>query len=277
MARKGSEPRIAVFCRCGAQWFGRFIASAESNIDTHRERCGEPVPIQTYELLGHKVIWPGHWTDDERADVRSAQLAACTNGKVDQMRKLLAAIVVVGVCAACDIRLDTNGAPTSPTAPGPTNITNTNTNTSTNNNDRSDTTPTPSPPSTPGDGTSALPLPTYGEGVVRSVADRNPGLVANSCQDTAGDPAWGFLDLVVRTLRAQDQRWGYLCKDAACLTFGRDVITYRATSADTGIWIVDVIGNHCPGPNDSPATVRYGVLPFETVRRWSATRKAGVF
>jgi len=281
MARgKANDPRIAAFCRCGAQWFGRQVHTAILNIESHRSNCGDPIPAQPYELLGHKIVWPHDWTDAERATVRSESLAACITtdkGNGNQMRKLLAAILCVGVCAACDIRLDTAGTPTAPTPAGGVTITNTNTNTSVNNNDRSDTTPTPSTPSTPGDGTSALPLPTYGEGVVRGVADANPGLLANSCQDTAGDPAWGFLDLVIRTLRAQDQRWGYLCKDAACLTFGRDVITYRATAAETGIWIVDVIGNHCPGPNDSPAMVRYGVLPFETVRRWSATRKAGVF
>lgn len=194
--------------------------------------------------------------------------------------RLLLAIVVAVVSVACDLHI-TNPAPviaTGTTTPA-TTITNTNTNTSTNTNDRADTTPTPTTPGagTPGDGSAALPLPTYGESVVRGVADQNPSLLANSCQTTSGESAWQFLDLVVRTLRAQDQRWGYLCKDQSCLTFGRDVITYRATAAETGIWIVDVIGNHCPGPTDSPAMVRYGVLPFETVRRWSATRKAGVF
>jgi hypothetical protein len=195
------------------------------------------------------------------------------------MPRLLAALAGVVLVTGCDIRFDNSG-PT-PTAPTPTpavTITNTNTNTSTNNNDRSDTDPVPLPTGTPpGTGNAVLPLPTYGEMVTRDLAAANPALVANSCQDTAGESAWEFLDLVIRTLRAQDQRWGYLCKDANCLTFGRDVLTYRATSADTGIWIVDVIQNHCPGPSDSPASVRWGVLPFETVRKWAATRKAGVF
>lgn len=170
---------------------------------------------------------------------------------------------------ACDIRLDLADSPASPT--GPT-ITNTNTNTSTNNNDRSDTTPTATPaPSSP-TGDAALPLPSYGEAVTRDVAAANPALLANSCQEKTGESAWQFLDLLVGTLRARDSRWGYLCKDANCLTFGRDVITYKATAADTGIWIVDVIGNHCPLPNEV-ATIRWGVLPFETARRWSASRK----
>ena len=193
--------------------------------------------------------------------------------------RLLLPIACVLVLAACDFRI-TNPTPTpaTPTAPGGVSITNTNTNTSTNNNDRSDTAPTPSTPGLPGDGTGgAISLPAYGETVVNDVAASNPGLLANSCQEKTGESAWQFLDLVIRTLRAQaqDQRWGYLCKDAACRTFGRDVIAYRATATDVGIWIVDIIGNHCPGPNDSPATVRYGVLPFETVRKWAASR-AGV-
>jgi hypothetical protein len=176
---------------------------------------------------------------------------------------------------ACDVRFDMTPAasPTAPTAP--TTITNTNTNTSTNNNDRSDTEPTTTP--TPnGTGGQAVPLPSYGEQVTRGVAAQNPALLANSCQETAGESAWQFLDLLIRTLRAQDQRWGYLCKDANCLTFARDVIAYKATAAETGIWIVDVIGNHCPGPGET-AAIRYGVLPFETSRRWAAARKAGVF
>jgi len=193
--------------------------------------------------------------------------------------RLLLAIVSVGALVACDLQI-TNPAPVvaaGPTAPsGATTITNTNTNTSTNNNDRSDTAPVPTTPGTPGDGTGtqALPLPSYGETVTRAVAASNPDLLRNSCQDTSGESAWGFLDTVIRNLRAQasDLRWGYLCKDASCSVFARDIVAYRATANETGIWIVDVIGGHCPGPTDGPPAVRWGVLPFETVRKWSASR-----
>ena len=116
-----------------------------------------------------------------------------------------------------------------------------------------------------------MPLPTYAEGVTREVAAANPTLLANSCQETFGESAWQFLDLLIRTLRAHDVRFGYLCKDANCLSFGQDVITYKATTGDTGIWIVDVIENHCPGPSDT-VRVRWGVLPYDVTRRWSATR-----
>ena len=190
--------------------------------------------------------------------------------------RFLISVLVVATCMGCE-RITYYTAPT-PAVTTTTTNTNTNTNTTTTTvvADRADT----DPPAAPGPGNgngSPLPLPTYGESVTRDIAAANPGLLANSCQDVSGDRAWEFLDLVIRTLRSQDQRWGYLCKDAGCLTFARDVVAYKAGSTDTGIWIVDVIGNHCPGPNDSPPQVRWGVLPFETVRRWAGARLAGVF
>jgi len=190
------------------------------------------------------------------------------------MRYLIACLVAC-TCAGCE-RITYLTAPT-PTITTTNTNTNTNTNTTTTTVDRTDTDPPAAPGSGNGNGAATLPLPTYGESVTRDIAAANPGLLANSCQDVSGDRAWEFLDLVIRTLRSQDQRWGYLCKDAACLTFARDVVAYKAGSTDTGIWIVDVIGNHCPGPGDSPPQVRWGVLPFETVRRWAGARLAGVF
>ena len=214
-----------------------------------------------------KLAGAHDWKHDQGDMTKAVRMKRTT---IARLAVILAAVIL----AACDINLDVD-SPTAPAAPGGgTTITNTNTNT--NNIDRSDTTPaTTTPPNEPPIG-AALPLPSYGEQVTRAVAEQNPSLLRNSCQDTDGDPAWRFLDLLIRTLRAQDQRWGYLCKDASCLTFGRDVITYRATNADTGIWIVDVIRNHCPGPNDT-VQFRYGILPFETGRRWAPTRTAGVF
>ena len=155
--------------------------------------------------------------------------------------------------------------------------TNTNTNTTTTTVDKSDTEATPAPPGgtvpPPAPG-GVLPLPAYGESVTLQLGAANATLVQKSCQTTDGAQAWAFMDLLIAGLRAAqgDSRWGYLCKDASCSTFGRDVVAYKAGSSDSGIWIVDVLGNHCPGPGDSPTQVRWGVLPFETVRRWSATR-----
>jgi len=182
---------------------------------------------------------------------------------------LLLALTSLG----CDIQL-TMPSPVVQAPTGPGNVTVTNTTTVTV--DRSDTeaTPTPSgsgsPPSPPIGG--ALPLPAYGEGVARDYAAAHPSQVTHSCQLTDGEAAWAFLDGLIGVLSQRDARWGYLCKDANCLTQARDVVAYRASAGDTGIWIVDVLGNHCSNAGDSPTMVRWGVLPFETVRRWVGHR-----
>jgi hypothetical protein len=190
-------------------------------------------------------------------------------------RPALALFACALLAAACEFRITDPTPVVTPPASSPPSISisNTNTNTSTNNNDRSDTDPGPVPPAGGGGSDAPVPLPTYGEAVTRDVADRNPALLANSCEITSGASAWAFLDLVVRSLREArgDSRWGYLCKDASCSKVGADVVAYRASTGDVGIWIVDVIGNHCPGPADTVA-VRWGVLPFETVRRWIGVR-----
>jgi len=162
-------------------------------------------------------------------------------------------------------------------SPSPPSISVTSSNTNTNQQSQtdktgSDTTPTaptaPTDPTLPG---AVIPLPTYGETVVRQLAAANPSLLANSCQETFGEVAWRFLDLVIATLQLQDQRWGYLCKDDACSKIARDIVAYRASAGVTGIWIVDVIGNHCPAPGDI-VTATWQVLPFETVRKWTGHR-----
>jgi hypothetical protein len=185
-------------------------------------------------------------------------------------------LILVAAClvAGCDITLTTPSPVVTAGTTAPGNITITNTNTNTAQTDRSDTeaTPTPggtTPPPSPG---GALPLPSYGEGVARDYAAAHPAQVTHSCQLTDGDAAWAFLDGLISVLSQRDARWGYLCKDANCLTQARDVVAYRASTGDTGIWLVDVLGSHCPGPGDSPTQVRWGVLPFETVRRWVGHR-----
>ena len=188
------------------------------------------------------------------------------------MRQLLALALCL-VALGCELNITQPSAGAAP-APDGSAITITSTNNNTNNNDRSDTA---APASGPGGGSGgepgvALPLPAYGEGVTREVAANNPGLLANSCQLTTGESAWQFLDLVIGTLRARDPRWGYLCKDGTCQTIARDIVAYRASAGTTGIHIVDVIGNHCPGPADPPPAVRWGVLPFETSRPWTGAR-----
>jgi len=189
------------------------------------------------------------------------------------LSRTLVFLAACGVLAGCDLHI-TNPAPvtTTPTAPGAITITNTNTNTA--STDRSDTDPVTTP--TGGGGTptpsgSGLPLPSYGESVAREIATQFPGELAASCEITHGPSAWAWLDRLVRTLQARDARWGYLCKDAGCTKVAADVVAYKAGSGDLGIWIVDVIGNHCPNPGDV-VQVRWGVLPFETVRRWIGVR-----
>jgi hypothetical protein len=186
------------------------------------------------------------------------------------MRRLrLLSLLLAFTSLGCDIAL-TMPSPVvqAPTAPGNVTVTNTTTVTV----DRSDTEATPTPSSPPASSSGALPLPGYGEGVARDYAAAHPAQVTHSCQLTDGEAAWAFLDGLIGVLQARDARWGYLCKDANCLTQARDVVAYRASAGDTGIWIVDVLGNHCPGPADSPTMFRWGVLPFETARRWIGHR-----
>ena len=185
------------------------------------------------------------------------------------MRLLILLLALTGL--GCDITLTTpSPVVTTPTAPGNVTVTNTTTVTV----DRSDTEATPAPSSgTPSPPTAGvLPLPSYGEGVAREYAAAHADQIAHSCQLTDGEAAWAFLDGLIGVLSQRDARWGYLCKDANCLTQARDIVAYRASSGDTGIWIVDVLGNHCPGPTDSPTEFRWGVLPFETLRRWVGHR-----
>ena len=187
------------------------------------------------------------------------------------MRTLI--LLLAFTSLGCDIQL-TMPTPvvTTPTAPGNVTVMNTTTVTV----DRSDTeTPAPSPSGgggTPAPQVGALPLPTYGEAETRAYAAAHPSQVTHSCQLTDGEAAWAFLDGLIGVLSQRDARWGYLCKDATCTQQARDVVAYRASSGDTGIWIVDVLGNHCPAAGDSPTQVRWGVLPFETLRRWVGHR-----
>lgn len=177
--------------------------------------------------------------------------------------------------AACDINIAPGAAPAaSPIAPGAITVTNTNSNTNTASSDRADTEPPPTSggtSSSPPTGAGALPLPSYGEGVAREIATQYAGELAASCELTHGPSAWAWLDRLVRTLQARDPRWGYLCKDAGCTKVAADIVAYKAGSGDLGFWIVDVIGNHCPNPGDV-VQVRWGVLPFETVRRFIGVR-----
>jgi len=62
---------VAVFCSCGAQWFGRYVESASAVIRTHAAQCGPPVSRAEFEgVFGHAVNFPQHWTPSERESIR---------------------------------------------------------------------------------------------------------------------------------------------------------------------------------------------------------------
>jgi hypothetical protein len=189
-------------------------------------------------------------------------------------RKLRIVSIVLLALAAASCRYVFNL--TGPTSTNNNTSTNSNTNTNSNNFDIHDLVnfvPQPVPgngsPSGPGGSeTNPLPLPAGAETIARNIADANPSLVLQSCQDTFGAAAWQFLDRVVAALKATDQRWGYLCKRGDCADISRDVIAYRATADETGAWGVDIIGGHC-GPNP---TFTWNNIGFDANAIWRATR-----
>jgi hypothetical protein len=200
--------------------------------------------------------------------VRGAQRATLGQKILGQIVILASAILVTG----CEQTF--NLTPESPTSPGAINVTNTNTNTNTNTTttDRtgSDVGNNPNSPNTPP--STDLPLPSYGEATVRSFGVSDADALAKSCQLVYGESAWTWLDKVISSLQQRDARWGYMCKDNECTNFARDIVAYKAGNTNLGIWIVDVIGNHCPNPGDV-VTATWQVLPFETVRQWRFSRK----
>jgi hypothetical protein len=175
----------------------------------------------------------------------------------------LAALTLAG----CDITI------TAPT------ITNTLTNEVRVTNDSHDvanfnpTTPTPTNPTVPGvDNT--LPLPADAQAIATAVANSAQGqlYLAHSCQDRDGTAAWQFMDAIVTALKARDTRWGYLCKNGNCNDISKDVIAYRATNDNTGVWGVDIIGSHCAVP-PARSTFTWNVLGFDPVAVWKETRQ----
>lgn len=68
------QQRVAVFCRCGASWFGRFAVD-NPVIESHRNRCGQPITSEAFAARGYRVKWPREWTSDEREAVTTGRLA----------------------------------------------------------------------------------------------------------------------------------------------------------------------------------------------------------
>lgn len=156
------------------------------------------------------------------------------------------------------------------------------------------TTPTPSPAPTPlpapgggggaplpgGSGGRApdpaagqrLPLPNMFH-VVQQVARARPDLLRNSCQEHGG--SWGFLDLVVDTLRTYDTRWGYNWKRGRVGDPSMDVIDYHygagSDEGSTNVYIIDIIGGHCgPSPNPVWNDVTEVTRRQGTMGRWTS-------
>jgi hypothetical protein len=150
--------------------------------------------------------------------------------------------------------------------------------------------PVPVPTPAPAPGTGNAPLPGGGGGrapdpapgqrlplpnmfhVVQQVANARPDLLRNSCQEHGG--SWGFLDLVVDTLRTYDTRWGYNWKRGNVGDPSMDVIDYHygagRDEGSTEVYIIDIIAGHCgssPGPtwNDVTEVTRQG----GTIGRWT--------
>jgi len=184
------------------------------------------------------------------------------------MRYVSIVLLTVFTGLACDYNI---------TAPSPSiSVNNTNIN---NNTNTVDLPPITSPTVPPSNGSPSapdvmLPIPVGSEGIAKAVADANPTLISKSCQATDGVNAWKFIDLLVGTLRVQDVRWGYVCKDSSCSAFSQDTVGYRATSDEIGTWVIDVIGNHC-GLSATPVlnpNFTWNVVGFESSRPWKAIR-----
>jgi hypothetical protein len=125
---------------------------------------------------------------------------------------------------------------------------------------------TPDPP--PGQ---RLPLPNMSH-VVQQVAAARPDLLRNSCQEHGG--SWGFLDLVVDTLRTYDTRWGYNWKRGNTGDPSMDVVDYHygagGDEGSTNVYIIDIIAGHCgPSPSPSWADMTEATRQGGTIGRWT--------
>jgi hypothetical protein len=131
------------------------------------------------------------------------------------------------------------------------------------------TTPNPVNPGAP---ETPLPIPSDAQAIASAVAAAKQFELLHSCQDRDGVMAWNFMDAIVAALKARDLRWGYLCKNGDCNNISRDVIAYRATDDNIGVWGVDIIGSHCAVP-PAVSTFTWNVIGFDPVAVWKATRQ----
>lgn len=64
MTRRSFEPRVAVFCRCGAQWFGRYAVDNPA-IGYHARRCGPAIDAAAFAALGFTARPPAAWKREQ--------------------------------------------------------------------------------------------------------------------------------------------------------------------------------------------------------------------
>lgn len=137
----------------------------------------------------------------------------------------------------------------------------------------------PNPPPTPSPGSGDVPHPGSRLGVVQSVANSNPGALANSCQPPHGSGTWEFVDLVIAALRAESPRWGYNCKRGNCGDISPDVTDYyygqdlSQAQGSTKVYIFDFIVGHC-GSNPAPAWIDQtaATAAAGTIGKWKYPR-----
>ena len=110
---------------------------------------------------------------------------------------------------------------------------------------------TPDPPAG-----QSLPLPDE-SALIAALAAENPSALADSCIEETGD--WGFMDEALRRLRLKDTRWGFNCKRGLCPDISIDIVNYHygagPSDGSNDVWIIDIIGQVCPGGNQSPTWI----------------------
>lgn len=117
--------------------------------------------------------------------------------------------------------------------------------------------------------------PPDGFAVVQQVANEHPDWLIGSCVDQGGNNE--FLFEVVRRLRMQDDRWGLNWKRGVVGDMSQDVVDYHygegVSEESTDVYIIDVIGGHCPEDGSSPQAawidVTQATLDGGTVGMWT--------
>lgn len=125
---------------------------------------------------------------------------------------------------------------------------------------------------TPNPTSGRLPLPGYGESVVRQIASRHPDYLRNSCQEHGGN--WNFMDAVVDELRLRDTRWGYNGKRGNANDPSLDVVAYNWGSqpdeGTTQVYLIDIILSHCGSPIPAWIDQTQATADSRTIGRWTS-------